>query len=222
MKKKKCLYFYFCNWPARRSRQLTEARDKSKNYRVQQKEKAEALRASRGAIRKELTTLDRAVTLSGPSVATARNKSPSLSTSSVYHHEKNRSPANLSPINLDYASMTKPIEFTLSNSNLRARSPLELVGRRLSHGDGGESPPPTPKLGTTNFGGTSKPLTKCDTVTLVAPIPVTPNTKQQQQQRSPAKRGQSFPAFATLRTPSISGQQQQQHYQVSSHANFIC
>ena len=129
------------------------------------------------------------------------------STSPRQRGEKSRSSTNLAgsrlalqPISLEEGK-TKPREFTLSSSNLRARSPLELVGRRLSHGDG-ESPPPTPKLGS-NFGG-SATLRAPQRGESVGGVP-TP------RQRSPAKRGQSFPVFATLRAPSVSGQ----HYQVS-------
>ncbi|XP_076397079.1 uncharacterized protein LOC100880472 isoform X1 [Megachile rotundata] len=143
------------------------------------------------------------------------SKSP-LMLRSPKRSEKSRSSTNLSssrlglsPISLD--TPMKPREFTLSSTNLRARSPLETVGRRLSHGDGG-SPPP--RLGS-HFGGsaTLRPFapTKSDptgsaTSTMKgessgggAPTP--------RYARSPAKRGQSFPVFATLRPPHSSGYQ---------------
>lgn len=93
----------------------------------------------------------------------------------------------------------RPMEFTLSNTNLRARSPLETVGRRLSHGDGG-SPPP--RLGS-HFGGSA---------TLRPQAPVRGDSlggcaTTPRHSRSPAKRGQSFPVFATLRPPHAAGNQ---------------
>lgn len=113
--------------------------------------------------------------------------------------EKSRSSINLSGSRLGLSPMNletpmKPREFTLSSTNLRARSPLETVGRRLSHGDGGSSPP---RLSTGNFGGSatlrpSAPV-KSDSVSGGVPTP--------KYSRSPAKRGQSFPVFATLRAP---------------------
>lgn len=132
--------------------------------------------------------------------------------------EKSRSSINLSasrfglsPVSFDADAPMKPREFTLSNTNLRARSPLETVGRRLSHGDGG-SPPP--RLGS-HLGGsaTLRPFapirsnsTSGDTSTVRrdsaaggVPTPRYP--------RSPAKRGQSFPVFATLRPPHSAGYQ---------------
>ena len=114
--------------------------------------------------------------------------------------EKCRSSTNLSSSRLGLAPMTldapKPREFTLSSTNLRARSPLETVGRRLSHGDGGS--PPLPRIGSSNFGGSSANLRvlanfKSDSVSGGATTP--------RYSRSPAKRGQSFPVFATLRPP---------------------
>lgn len=126
----------------------------------------------------------------------SRSKSP-LMPRSPKGSEKCRSSTNLSGSRLGLAPISldapKPREFTLSSTNLRARSPLETVGRRLSHGDGG-SPPP--RLGS-NFGGsaTLRPLApvKSDSVSGGAPTP--------RYSRSPAKRGQSFPVFATLRPP---------------------
>ncbi|XP_063988018.1 uncharacterized protein LOC135168078 isoform X2 [Diachasmimorpha longicaudata] len=129
--------------------------------------------------------------------ARSRSKSPLMPRSPK--REKSRSSTNLSgsrhglsPVSLD--TPMKPREFTLSSTNLRARSPLETVGRRLSHGDGG-SPPP--RLSTANFGGSatlrpSAPV-KSDSVSGGIPTP--------RYSRSPAKRGQSFPVFATLRPP---------------------
>ncbi|XP_043258883.1 uncharacterized protein LOC122401043 isoform X2 [Colletes gigas] len=143
----------------------------------------------------------------------SRSKSP-LMPRSPKRSEKSRSSTNLSgsrlglsPINLE--TPMKPREFTLSSTNLRARSPLETVGRRLSHGDGG-SPPP--RLGS-HFGGsaTLRPLAptrsdstgtttiKSETGGAGAPTP--------RYSRSPAKRGQSFPVFATLRPPHSSSYQ---------------
>ncbi|XP_047343769.1 uncharacterized protein LOC124946711 isoform X1 [Vespa velutina] len=140
----------------------------------------------------------------------SRSKSPLMH--SPRRSEKSRSSTNLyssqlglSPVNLE--TMMKPREFTLSSTNLRARSPLETVGRRLSHGDGG-SPPP--HLGS-HFGGsaTLRPLmsTKSDSAS-----GGTPSMKGEsaggiptpKYSRSPAKRGQSFPVFATLRPPHSS------------------
>lgn len=126
----------------------------------------------------------------------SRSKSP-LMPRSPKRSEKCRSSTNLSGSRLGLAPISldapKPREFTLSSTNLRARSPLETVGRRLSHGDGG-SPPP--RLGS-NFGGsaTLRPLApvRSDSVSGGAPTP--------RYSRSPAKRGQSFPVFATLRPP---------------------
>ncbi|XP_023248542.1 uncharacterized protein LOC106638190 [Copidosoma floridanum] len=170
--------------------------------RVQQEEKAEA--AARGAIRKELAAAERS------HGARSRSKSPM----GGGQGERSRSSSNLMPVSLEPGNSgmgAKPRDFTLSSSNLRARSPLELVGRRLSHGDGGASPPPTPKLGpgwggtSVSFGasvgavGTPRPLPRGETIAgpSAAPTP--------KQHRSPTKRGQSFPAFATLRMPSSSG-----------------
>ncbi|XP_034946070.1 uncharacterized protein [Chelonus insularis] len=128
----------------------------------------------------------------------SRSKSP-LMLQSPKKAEKSKSSSNLSssrlglsPLSLD--TPMKPREFTLSSTNLRARSPLETVGRRLSHGDSG-SPPP--RLSTANFGGSatlrpSMPI-KSDSVSGGVPTP--------KHSRSPAKRGQSFPVFATLRRP---------------------
>lgn len=140
----------------------------------------------------------------------SRSKSPLMR--SPRRSEKSKSSTNLyssqlglSPVNLE--TMMKPREFTLSSTNLRARSPLETVGRRLSHGDGG-SPPP--HLGS-HFGGsaTLRPLmsTKSDSAS-----GGTPSMKGEsaggiptpKYSRSPAKRGQSFPVFATLRPPHSS------------------
>lgn len=130
--------------------------------------------------------------------------------------EKSRSSTNLSSSRLGLSPISleapmKPREFTLSSTNLRARSPLETVGRRLSHGDGG-SPPP--RLGS-NFGGsaTLRPLapTKSDSAGSTTPTIKGESTgggaPTPRYARSPAKRGQSFPVFATLRPPHSSSHQ---------------
>ncbi|XP_057341527.1 uncharacterized protein LOC130678393 [Microplitis mediator] len=128
----------------------------------------------------------------------SRSKSP-LMPLSPKRPEKSRSSINLSssrlglsPINLE--TSMKPREFTLSSTNLRARSPLETVGRRLSHGDDG-SPPP--RLSTANFGGSVtlrlSPPVKSDSISGGVSTP--------KYSHSPAKRGQSFPVFATLKRP---------------------
>jgi len=130
--------------------------------------------------------------------------------------EKSRSSINLSASRLGLSPVSfdtsmKPREFTLSSTNLRARSPLETVGRRLSHGDGG-SPPPrlgshlggsatlrplAPTRSDSTSGGT--PTVRRDSAAGGAPTP--------RYARSPAKRGQSFPVFATLRPPHSTGYQ---------------
>lgn len=141
--------------------------------------------------------------------ARSRSKSPNATRGSAAtspRQKSRRSSTNLgfTPLGLEPSSPTGPREYTLSSSNLRAHSPLELVGRRLSHGNGEESPPPTPKL--ESFGGSPN----LRTPQRLGESSATPTPRS----RSPAKRGQSFPAFATLRTPSISGQQPI-HYQVN-------
>lgn len=124
--------------------------------------------------------------------------------------EKSRSSINLSASRLglspvmSFDASIKPREFTLSSTNLRARSPLETVGRRLSHGDGGSPPPrlgshlggsatlrPLVPRSDSTSGGT--PTVRRDSAAGGAPTP--------RYARSPAKRGQSFPVFATLRPP---------------------
>ncbi|KAK0176029.1 hypothetical protein PV328_000208 [Microctonus aethiopoides] len=161
--------------------------------RAQQEVKEDAcakeLEASRAAKKDEKNTRGR---------ERSRSKSPLMS-HSPKRSEKSRSSINLSSSRLGLSPMSletpmKPREFTLSSTNLRARSPLETVGRRLSHGDGGSSPP---RLSTGNFGGSatlrpSAPV-KSDSVSGGVPTP--------KYSRSPAKRGQSFPVFATLRAP---------------------
>lgn len=133
----------------------------------------------------------------------SRSKSPLMSRS-PRRSEKCTSSTNLSssrlglsPISLD---TMKPREFTLSSTNLRARSPLETVGRRLSHGEG-DSPPPYPG---SNFGGSAnlRPVAPPRGESLSGT-----STQPPKYSRSPAKRGQSFPAFATLRTPQSSSYQ---------------
>lgn len=184
------------------------------SFRVQQEEKIEAVPEESEATK----TVKKDEKL-GKGRERSRSKSP-LMPRSPKRSEKSRSSTNLSasrlglsPVSLD--APMKPREFTLSSTNLRARSPLETVGRRLSHGDGG-SPPP--RLGS-HFGGsaTLRPLvpTRSDstggTPTVAkgdsasatgaggAPTP--------RYSRSPAKRGQSFPVFATLRPPHSAGYQ---------------
>lgn len=148
----------------------------------------------------------------------SRSKSP-LMPHSPKRSEKSRSSVNLSSSRLGLSPVSleapmKPREFTLSSTNLRARSPLETVGRRLSHGDGG-SPPP--RLGS-HFGGsaTLRPLalTRSDIVGIgpsttridQPSVGVVPATTPRYS-RSPAKRGQSFPVFATLRLPHSASHQ---------------
>ncbi|XP_076684460.1 uncharacterized protein LOC143377266 isoform X2 [Andrena cerasifolii] len=165
--------------------------------RVQQEEKIETVPEEPGklsAVRKDEKGRER-----------SRSKSP-LMPRSPKSKEKSRSSTNLSgsrlglsPVNLE--TPMKPREFTLSSTNLRARSPLETVGRRLSHGDGG-SPPP--RLGS-HFGGSA-------TLRPLAPIKsdaaaVGSAATAPRYSRSPAKRGQSFPVFATLRPPHSTGHQ---------------
>ncbi|XP_034185345.2 uncharacterized protein LOC117606677 isoform X1 [Osmia lignaria lignaria] len=146
----------------------------------------------------------------------SRSKSP-LMPRSPKRSEKSRSSTNLSSSRLGLSPISleapmKPREFTLSSTNLRARSPLETVGRRLSHGDGG-SPPP--RLGS-HFGGsaTLRPFATArnDTATsgTAATLKAEPSVggaPTPRYARSPAKRGQSFPVFATLRPPHSSGYQ---------------
>ncbi|XP_043483125.1 uncharacterized protein LOC122511745 isoform X3 [Leptopilina heterotoma] len=166
--------------------------------RVQQEEKVDAApkeEMQRAAKKEEKQGRDR-----------SRSKSP-LMLRSPKRSEKCTSSTNLSssrlglsPISLD---TMKPREFTLSSTNLRARSPLETVGRRLSHGEG-DSPPPYPG---SNFGGSAnlRPIAPPRGESLSGA-----STQPPKYSRSPAKRGQSFPAFATLRTP------QSTHHQPSS------
>ncbi|KZC09190.1 Glutamate [NMDA] receptor subunit 3A, partial [Dufourea novaeangliae] len=151
----------------------------------------------------------------------SRSKSP-LMPRSPKRSEKCRSSTNLSGSRLGLSPVSsetpmKPREFTLSSTNLRARSPLETVGRRLSHGDGG-SPPP--RLGS-HFGGsaTLRPLapTRSDSVSTTAASkgehPGGGTSTTPRYSRSPAKRGQSFPVFATLRPPHSAGHHH--HHQMS-------
>nr|XP_031846481.1 uncharacterized protein LOC116433018 isoform X1 [Nomia melanderi] len=181
--------------------------------RVQQEEKTETVPEEQqkvSTIKKEEKSLK--------ARERSRSKSP-LMPHSPKRSEKSRSSTNLSSSRLGLSPVSleapmKPREFTLSSTNLRARSPLETVGRRLSHGDGG-SPPP--RLGS-HFGGsaTLRPLalTRSDTV---GTGPSTTRTDQSgagaapattpRYSRSPAKRGQSFPVFATLRLPHSTSHQ---------------
>lgn len=140
----------------------------------------------------------------------SQSKSP-LMPRSPKRSEKCRSSTNLtssrlglSPVNLE--TPMKPREFTLSNNNLMARSPLETVGRRLSHGDGGCSPP---ILGS-NFGGSAnlRTFTHARTESTATSGPVSIPTPK--NNRSPTKRGQSFPVFATLRLPASNNNNNQQ------------
>lgn len=182
-------------------------------FRVQQEEKIETVpEEPTEPAKKENEKLEKGRERS-------RSKSP-LMPRSPKRSEKSRSSTNLSasrlglsPVSLD--APMKPREFTLSSTNLRARSPLETVGRRLSHGDGGSPPPP--RLGS-HFGGSA-------TLRPVAPIRSdstssgTPTVRRDsaatggggaptpRYSRSPAKRGQSFPVFATLRPPHSAGYQ---------------
>ncbi|XP_051161852.1 uncharacterized protein LOC127281913 isoform X2 [Leptopilina boulardi] len=161
--------------------------------RVQQEEKVDAApkeEIQRAGKKEEKQGRDR-----------SRSKSP-LMLRSPKRSEKCTSSTNLSssrlglsPISLD---TMKPREFTLSSTNLRARSPLETVGRRLSHGEG-DSPPPYPG---SNFGGSAnlRPIAPPRGESLSGAS----CTQPPKYSRSPAKRGQSFPAFATLRTPQSS------------------
>lgn len=113
-------------------------------YRVQQQEKE----IVKEAAKREEKNRER-----------SQSKSP-LMPRSPKRTEKCRSSTNLagSRLGLSLEAPMKPREFTLSNTNLRARSPLETVGRRLSHGDGG-SPPP--RLGS-NFGGSANLRVRTD------------------------------------------------------------
>lgn len=147
--------------------------------------------------------------------------------------EKSRSSTNLSasrlglsPVSLD--APMKPREFTLSSTNLRARSPLETVGRRLSHGDGG-SPPP--RLGS-HFGGSVnlRPLapTRSDSTGGGTPTVRRDSAaggggvQTPRYCRSPAKRGQSFPVFATLRPPHSAGYQASRSPLLSPNSELTC
>ncbi|XP_012258107.2 uncharacterized protein LOC105687222 isoform X2 [Athalia rosae] len=166
--------------------------------RVQQEEKTETEpkdAESRRITKKEERT--------GKGRERSRSKSP-LMPRSPKRTEKCRSSTNLSSSRLGLSPISleapmRPMEFTLSNTNLRARSPLETVGRRLSHGDGG-SPPP--RLGS-HLGGSAnlrpQAPVRGDSLGGGATTP--------RYSRSPAKRGQSFPVFATLRPPPSGGHQ---------------
>lgn len=148
----------------------------------------------------------------------SRSKSP-LMPRSPKRSEKSRSSTNLSASRLGLSPVSfdtsmKPREFTLSSTNLRARSPLETVGRRLSHGDGGSPPPclgsqlggsatlrPVAPIRSDSTGG-GTPTVRRDSAAAGGGAP-TPRYA-----RSPAKRGQSFPVFATLRPPHSAGYSQ--------------
>lgn len=113
---------------------------------------------------------------------------------------------------------TKPCEFTLSNTNLRARSPLDTVGRRLSHGDGGS--PPLPSL------SSSSHLSGSGNNLMVRPVVVAPpqqptttttttaikrSTTESNDRRISSNKDNnngssgSNKGFATLRPPRSSG-----------------
>ncbi|XP_074109822.1 uncharacterized protein LOC141534389 isoform X1 [Cotesia typhae] len=160
--------------------------------RVQQEVKDDAnakeLEATRAAKKEEKNTKEKERNRSKSPLMPLSPKRPEKSRSSI---NLSSSRLGLSPVNFD--TQMKPREFTLSSTNLRVRSPLETVGRRLSHGDDG-SPPP--RLSTPSFGGsaTLRPAPiKSDSISGGVPTP--------KYSHSPAKRGQSFPAFATLKRP---------------------
>ncbi|GAB1859040.1 Glutamate [NMDA] receptor subunit 3A [Camponotus japonicus] len=173
--------------------------------RVQQEEKIET-------VPEESTETTKKDEKLGKGRERSRSKSP-LMPRSPKRSEKSRSSTNLSasrlglsPVSLD--APMKPREFTLSSTNLRARSPLETVGRRLSHGDGGSPPPrlgshlggsatlrPTLAATRSESTGGGTPTIRRDSAVGGGGVP-TPRYS-----RSPAKRGQSFPVFATLRPP---------------------
>lgn len=164
-------------------------------HRVQQEEKTETVSKDVESLRRVTAKKDEKT--ANKARERSRSKSP-LMPRSPKRTEKCRSSTNLSgsrlglsPISLE--APMRPMEFTLSNTNLRARSPLETVGRRLSHGDGG-SPPP--RLGS-HLGGSAnlrpQAPVRGDSLGGGATTP--------RYSRSPAKRGQSFPVFATLRPP---------------------
>ncbi|XP_078043085.1 uncharacterized protein LOC144473254 isoform X1 [Augochlora pura] len=179
--------------------------------RVQQEEKTETTPEEQQQ-QKSVSTLKKEDKGTIKGRERSRSKSP-LMPHSPKRSEKSRSSTNLSSSRLGLSPVSleapmKPREFTLSSTNLRARSPLETVGRRLSHGDGG-SPPP--RLGS-HFGGSatlrSLPPTRSDSVgTGPSAARVDQSggggapTTTPRYSRSPAKRGQSFPVFATLRLP---------------------
>lgn len=176
-------------------------------YRVQQEEKIETVSEEQ----EKISTVKKEEKLI-KGRERSKSKSP-LMPRSPKRSEKSRSSTNLSSSRLGLSPISleapmKPREFTLSSTNLRARSPLETVGRRLSHGDGG-SPPP--RLGS-HFGGsaTLRPLapTKSDSTGSTTPTIKGESTgggaPTPRYARSPAKRGQSFPVFATLRPPHSS------------------
>lgn len=116
---------------------------------------------------------------------------------------RSKSPMSKSPrdsvVNLGLSPM-KPItprksqELTLSSTNLRARSPMDAIGRRLSHGGSGGSPPLERE---SNFGGTLRVED--------APLPVRVGRVTPKQLRSSNMKGHSFPVF-TLSKPRSSMQ----------------
>lgn len=182
------------------------------SFRVQQEEKIET-------VPEEPTETAKKDEKLGKGRERSRSKSP-LMPRSPKRSEKSRSSTNLSasrlglsPVSLD--APMKPREFTLSSTNLRARSPLETVGRRLSHGDGGSPPPrlgshlggsatlrPLVPTRSDSTGGGGTPTIRRDSAAAGGGGAPTPRYS-----RSPAKRGQSFPVFATLRPPHSTGYQ---------------
>ena len=162
---------------------------------MQQEEKKEALRKEavaaqlRGAIKKDL--------LREREKSRERSRSKSPMTLSPGAGDQRRSSSNFSGSNIGLAPMNlevsmKPRDFTLSNTNLLVRSPLESFGRRLSHGGNGESPPPIRIESSFGASPTFRNAQRNDSLAGV----LTPK-----HTRSPTKRGQSFPVFATLKNP---------------------
>ncbi|KAJ8688109.1 hypothetical protein QAD02_023904 [Eretmocerus hayati] len=201
---------------------IQEIRRAQQQERLANEKRLAEEEASKGAIPKE-----------GPSTSRGRSRSRSKSPmpSPRGSADKRRSSVGLARLSIT------PVEYTLSTSNLQARSPLELVGRRLSGGNPElESPPLTPKL-ESSFGGSANlcvpqpygnngagaslqvagPSTS---TTLQAPSPTTSRS----QPRSPAAlRGQSFPTYATVETTPVasSSSYSQQYYQQVSRSPLL-
>lgn len=150
-------------------------------FRVQQEEKDKEEEQMRAGLSKKDLNKEKGRDRS-------RSKSPMSS----------RSPRE-SVVNLGLSPM-KPVtprksqELTLSSSNLRSRSPMDAIGRRLSHGGNGGSPPLERE---SNFGGTA--TLRVEDV----PLPVRTGRLTPKQMRSPNMRGHSFPVF-TLSKPRSS------------------